>query len=236
MIYIAICDDNDIFLENIKKSILNILNNKANISTHNNAFSLLTYVMDEMKQQVDVVFMDIRLKNQNGIQVAETLLSEFPNIKIVFMSTYIERVKEIFRINPVYFLTKPIEMVYLKDALYKVIRMVDEEQMDVVKVKYGNGHFKNIMTKDIYYIESDKRKLVFLLQDTEISCYMKLNEVEGVVKENFIRVHQSYLINLDKIKEYDKNGVILFNGVMVPISRSKYKEVNDAIKKYLNFI
>ncbi len=236
MIHIAICDDNEIFLENIKKSIANILDNKVSISTHTNAFSLLTYVMDEMKEQVDVILIDTRLKNQNGIQVAETLLAEIPNIKIIFMSNYIEMVKDIFRVNPVYFLTKPIEMLYLKDALYKVIRLVDEEKLDVIKIKHKNGHFKNIMTKDIYYIESDKRKLVFHLQDTEATCYMKLNDVEDVVKNNFIRVHQSYLVNLDKIKEYDKNGIILFNGVLVPISRSKYKEVNEAIKEYMNFI
>lgn len=235
MIHIAICDDDEDVLNRLKNEILNILDNKAIVSVHNNAFSLITYIMDEAKGQVDVVFMDICLKSQNGIHIAESILEENSNIKFIFMTQYIDRVRDIFRINPVYFLIKPFEDYYLCDALYKVIKMVDEEDADIIRV--GTGVGKNrvtaLKTKNIYFIESDKRQIVFHLQDTQHMCYMKLNEVEKELKNNFLRVHQSYIINMDKIKEVTKNNIVLYNDTIVPVSRSKSKEVIELINKYM---
>lgn len=236
MIHIAICDDDEIYLEKLKKQILEILDNKAIVSTHTNSFSLMTYIMDEAKGSVDVIFMDIVLKSQNGIYVAETILEEYPHIKMVFITSYIERVIDIFRIDPTYFLLKPIETNYLKDALYKVIRLTDEENTDVVRIGTGNGrnHLMSIKTRNIYYVESDRRQVMFHLQNTMHTAYKKLDELESELKNNFLRVHQSYIVNMDKIKEVSKNMIVLYNGITIPISRSKSKEVIEKINGYLH--
>lgn len=236
MIHIAICDDNEEQLINLKTQILSVLDNKAIVSTHTNSFSLMTYIMDEAKGKVDVVFMDIVLKSENGIYVAETLLEEYPHIKMVFVTSYINRVIDIFRINPTYFLLKPIDNNYLKDALYKVIRLTDEENADVVRIGTGSGrnHIISIKTRNIYYIESDKRQVIFNMQNTSQSVYKKLDELETELKSNFLRVHQSYIVNMDKIKEVNKNMIVLYNDVSIPISRSKAKEVTGKINEYMN--
>ncbi|MGN0369702.1 MAG: LytR/AlgR family response regulator transcription factor [Butyrivibrio sp.] len=234
MIHIAICDDDERILENLKIEILNILDNQAIVSLHDNPFSLITYIMDEAKGTVDAVFMDICLKSQNGIYVAESILEECPNIKMIFMTSYIDRVRDIFRINPVYFLIKPFEENYLKDALYKVIKMIDEEDADIIRIGTGHKGVTTLKTRNIYYIESDKRQIIFHLQDTERACYMKLDILENQLKSNFLRVHQSYIVNMDKIKEVNKNNILLYNDTVIPISRSKYKEVTELINKYMN--
>ena len=223
-------------LKKLKNQILEILDNKAIVSTHTNSFSLMTYIMDEAKGLVDVVFMDIVLKSQNGIYVAETILEEYPHIKMVFITSFIERVIDIFRIDPTYFLLKPIEKNYLKDALYKVIRLTDEEHADVVKIGSGNGrnHLMSIKTRNIYYIEGDRRQVTFYLQNTMHTAYKKLDELEAELKSNFLRVHQSYIVNMDKIKEVNKNMIVLYNDITIPISRSKSKEVIEKISEYMN--
>lgn len=235
MIHIVICDSEENEALILKREISNILNDKAQIQTFSNPFALVTHIMDEAKGQVDIVFIDICLRNQDGIYLAETIIKEYPHIKIIFTTSQIEKVKDIFRINPVYFLTKPMERKYLSDALDKVIKMVDETNSDVIRIGSGVGKNRVLSLKmsEVFYIKSDKRQIVFHLSDTQCRCYMKLSELETELHGNFIRVHQSYIVNMDKIKFVSNGNVLLQNGMIIPISRSKLKPVMEQIKKYM---
>lgn len=90
MFHIAICDDNENVLIDLEKKIIEILNSKVIISKHNNVFSLMTYVMDEAKGNLDAVFMSSHMKEQNSIETAKQICEEFKTIKIVFMSDHLE--------------------------------------------------------------------------------------------------------------------------------------------------
>ncbi len=238
MIHIAICDNDYSVLDNLENKISNILNSQVRISKHNNPFSLMTYIMDEVKGNIDLVIIDIRLQSQNGIYVAETLLEEYPNIKIIFTSEKLELVKDIFRINPVYFLLKPIDENYLRDALYKVIKIVDDESTDILWLgsANGKGRLSSIKTRNIYYIESDKRQVHIHFIDSTKTYYAKLDDIEHELKQNFIRCHQSYIVNMDKIKQITKDRICLYNDMNVAISRSKNKDVIEKINKYMKLI
>ena len=235
MINIVICDSEETTAIKLKKEIKNILGDKVRVSVYSNPFALITHIIDEAKGQVDIIFIDICLRNQNGVYVAETIIKEYPHIKIIFMTNQIENVKDIFRINPVYFLTKPVEQKYLCDALDKVVNMIGENNIDIIRIGNGVGKNKVLTVKmsDIYYIKSDKRKIVFHLHDSQSSCYMKLDELEKELHSNFIRVHQSYIINMDKIKFVGNGSILLHNDAIVPISRSKLKQVLEQIKKHM---
>ena len=154
------------------------------------------------------------------------------------MTSYIEKVKDIFRVDPVYFLAKPVENKYLRAALEKTVKLVEESNADILRI--GNGIGKNriltVKMKNVFYIKSDKRKITFYQENIQNSCYMKLDEVEKTLSGNFIRVHQSYIINMDKIKEVSKGNVVLNNDVEIPISGSKSKMAMEYIKSYMKII
>ena len=235
MINIAICDGDEKEANELKLEIEKILNGNTRVFVFNNPFALITHILDEAKGQVDIVFLELCFKNQNGVNVAETIINEYPYIKIIFVTGQIERVKDIFRIDPSYFLTKPIEYKYLRDALEKTLRLVDENNMDILKIGSGVGKNRIITVKlrDIYFIKSDRRKIIFNMNDSQYSCYMKLDDVIKELNHKFIRVHQSYIINMDKIKEVGNGNITLNNNTVVPISYSKHKVVIEEIKKYL---
>lgn len=237
MIHIAICDDDEKIIDELTQSIYKIMNNQVFISHHSNPFSLTTYVMDEAKGKVDLIFMDIHLKGQNGVYVAESILADYPTIKVIFMSDKLENVQDIFRINPIYFLRKPLQPDYVRDALYKTIRILDEEKTTIFNMGTGRGKNKiiSVKAKEIYYIESDKRKVWIHMLDESYYVYAKLDAVEEELKSNFIRVHQSYIVNMDKVMGVAKDYVILYNNVTIPISRSRCKEVVDRINEYISF-
>lgn len=139
---LAICDDNKQFLGNLKEMIEQILESEVAVSTHTNPFSLLTYIIDDVAGKLDVVILNVRIKDQDGVHVARTILNQFSHIKIIFITEQLELVKGIFRVTPIYFLIKPIEQVYLKDALYKTIAEISEDKEKVLIVKTGNNKTK----------------------------------------------------------------------------------------------
>ncbi|MDY4028500.1 MAG: LytTR family DNA-binding domain-containing protein [Butyrivibrio crossotus] len=236
MIRVAICDENNKTLEKLENLIKDTLGNEVSVSTHDNVFSLITYVCDERKGKLDAVYIDINAGQKGGIVAAESLQKEYPNIKIIFLSDDIERAKDIFRINPIYFLTRPYEEDYVKDSLYKIIQMVDEDSAELLTI--GNPESKKgdsvVLLKDIYYIESQKRVINIHYYDGFSTYYCKLDEVEKKLKKNFLRTHQSFIVNLDKVKKLVNDGLLLYGGTIVPISRSRYKDVVGTVSRYLN--
>ncbi len=235
MLHLAICDDELNEIDVASDMIKQILKNQVIVSKHFNPFSLLTYVCDEVKGNIDLIILDINLAGQNGIEVAKSILGMYPEIKIIFMTKFIERVKDIFQISPIYFLVKPLEMEYLRAALYKVIELIDEENTNtfVVKIKQGNQNLLMFKVRNIYYLESDMRLIYIHENEGFKSVYMKLDEAEKELPSNFCRCHQSFLVNMDKIRIVTNEEIILFNEVHIPISRSKKKEVLEKIREYL---
>lgn len=234
MLHLAICDDDENALEDLRTKITEVLHEQVLISSHNNPFSLMTYIIDEVKGEIDLVILDIRLKDQDGISVAKTILNYSGNIKIIFITRYLERVKDIFQVNPLYFLTKPVELKYLKDALYKAIDTLEEESTNTLMIRQKSGSKKIHVFKirDIYYIESDMRLIHVHEASAAKSLYMKLDEIERDLTENFVRCHQSYIVNMDKVMKVSNESVVLFNGANIPISRSKRKDVFDKLDRY----
>ncbi len=86
-----------------------------------------------------------------------------------------------------------------------------------------------IMQDNILFCQSDGNYTIFFLQEGRMICSKKLKEIELYLSpENFIRTHQSYLVNLRHVEKYYRknNGqLVLFNGKIIPISRSRKEEV-----------
>jgi len=88
----------------------------------------------------------------------------------------------------------------------------------------------SLPVKDILYFESDRRKiLVRLVSGKEYSFYEKLDAVEDALrKQDFVRCHQSFLINAKKITGLKPGEVELAGGAALPVSKHRYKETNEA--------
>lgn len=227
---IAICDDETQFIENIKEKINQLYSEEVQIVTFNNPFALVTYVEDDAKGDVDIIIMDIHLGNQNGIQVAESIASVYPEIEFIFVSKDIYAVQDIFKVMPLYFLYKPIKDEYIKDALIKAFRISDEKKSKNIKIKHTV-----IKLSDIYYMESDRRIVNVYTRSAIYSDYKKLDEMENNLDSNFLRVHQSYIVNLDKVQSIKGGLITLYNNVMIPVSRSRSKEIRAIIEAYMEY-
>jgi DNA-binding LytR/AlgR family response regulator len=90
-----------------------------------------------------------------------------------------------------------------------------------------------IRYKGIVYVESQGRIVTFHHENGETEeIISKLNHVEDKFPNNFIRCHQSFLVNMDKIQSVKNNKIVLFSGEDVPVPSDKYKSVKNRIMRY----
>ena len=88
---------------------------------------------------------------------------------------------------------------------------------------------RNIPLNDIYYFESNRRVLVIHTRKGEVTFYGKLDDIQkNLAGKDFIRTHQSFLVNALKIKTVKKDSVELSDGEVLPVSKSRATAVKEA--------
>lgn len=224
---ICICDDEHNVLDDIK-SILTTIDQKAIIKTFNNPHELQRTLKNE---NIDILFMDIKLKDTNGINFIKQNEEYLKNTKLIYITGFTEYIEDVFETNPIYFLQKPLNEEKIKKAYLKAKEQIYQEHL-FITIKSGTEKIK-IKIKDIYYIESCARTINIYLENNSYTTYEKLSIFEDALTSNFLRIHKSYLVNMDKIIKYKNNNIVLENNKVLNISRSYSKNCRDAILKYL---
>jgi Response regulator of the LytR/AlgR family len=165
---------------------------------------------------------------------------------VIFTTAYQDYALESYELDAVDYLMKPIPFDRLLKAVNKAkIRSGFSNKMPVSKLpekKVSNSVEKStdfifvktayktvkIMLQDVYYIESQKDYVVFNLQNEKISSQLSLTYVESqLTSSNFIRIHRSFIVALDKISEVERNTLVV-NGDRISVGanyRTKFKEV-----------
>ena len=168
------CDDEPAAAESLKAKIAELEpDSSVRIFT---TLQALLFNIEDFADRIDGVFMDIKLRNANGISGAARLLSSHPEIKLVYITGYAsEYIQELYCVDskalPAAILTKPIEMKYLRNALSKIHER--EKQAELLPIKNG-GTVTYLSTAEIISIVSDKRKLIIRHQGGCVEIYGKI--------------------------------------------------------------
>lgn len=232
MYKIVICDDSHEIADYLEDAIAECYHNEVNTVSFHNRFDLIDYVCEVAKGNVDILMIDINLGADNGIEVAELLKQSYPHIKIVFITGYIDYARDIFEAEPCFFLVKPIEKDRLIQAVDKAISLIQEDRQRCISI-VTRGEIRNLQLSQIRYIENRNRTLIIKEKNIYYEIHMKMDEFEKQLPKNFFRCHQSYIANLDHIRELTVDGAVLYSGELIPVSRSKYGDVKKAFLNYL---
>lgn len=224
---ILICDDNKEVLEYISDVIVSHSTNCRVIKCIDYD-SALKYINNE---KIDVLIMDIVLDKNTGIDLVKDNVDKLSNTQVIYITGYDDYIEECFETNLIYILRKPINEDKLLLALNKALNNLSKENKSIV-LKVGKEN-KRVNIKDINYVESEGRKIKFNLGDEVITVYGKISDIEDDLGKLFVRVHKSYLVNMDRIVNYTINKVELNNGKVLPISRSYIKSCREIIYNYL---
>ena len=200
----------------------------------------------------DIVLMDIMLKgDMNGIETADIIRQEMA-IPVVFLTAYADEstLSKAKVTEPYGYIIKPfkeidlhtsIEMAIYKhgkeqeiikerDFLYSIIEN-KEGSNDFIFVK-SNSKLVKLKTEDIYYIEALKDYVVIHTTDTRYTIHSTMKEIESKMgSADFIRVHRSFIVRLDKIASIEFPNLTLENDKkVIPIGGSYRDDLNNRIK------
>lgn len=169
------------------------------------------------KHQPDIIFLDIQMRDLTGIQLSALIKDK---VKIIFTTAYPQFAVEGFELNAVDYLLKPIAFNRFISAVEKARATILQTEIkptnDIIQEDYffiktdGKNKFKRVAVADIFYIESIKNYIVVHTLDEQIVTYNTLKYFEEKLPENqFIKIHKSFVVALNKIEKTDNNEVWL---------------------------
>ena len=167
---------------------------------------------------VDLIFLDIQMPELNGLELSRLVGNK---VKIIFTTAFEQYAIEGFRVDALAYLLKPFNYSEFLRAATKALRTRPAPESIFVKSDYK---LVQVQLKDILYIEGLKDYIRIQTEDGQgFLTLMSMKSIEDFLPaDTFVRVHRSYIINMNKIKTIERNRII-FGKVYIPISDS-YKD------------
>ena len=180
------------------------------------------------QETVDAIFCDINMPDLNGMDFVKSLVS--PPL-VVFTTAYAEYAIEGFKVNAVDYLLKPFGLQDFQRAANRlkeriapanVSKPTPSDDTIFVKTEY---RIVKVKIADIRYVEamSEYLKLHVEGEAKPIITLLSMKKMEERLPDYFMRIHRSYIVNLNKIQEVNKNRVIMDSDTYLPIG-DMYKE------------
>lgn len=209
------------------------------------------------KEKIDLLFLDIQIPGQSGIEIARILNQQQNAPYIIFTTAYDEYAVEAFQLSAVDYLLKPISDQRLQEGLEKAKKEIMEnknnfnQQLENLFANLNSSRQKKclnkiaVMEKDYYLMLDFKDIYYFSTKDKKVwaHCYKKsymtqfqLKDLENMLPEQFFRIHKSYIVNLKHIKAVipwfkGKYQVLMedYSEHKIPVSRSKVDQINKLL-------
>lgn len=230
MLRIGICDDQSESRETLRFALERLLREgEEEIVYEFSTGAGAVHWLENHPGEIDLLFLDVEMDGMNGMQAAEKIREFNQEILLVFVTGYSDYVFEGYRVNAMDYLLKPAKRERLEELLVRVRRTLEARKGREYIIKNTEGTYRFALN-DISYFYSDKRKVNLVSQEKEYSFYGKLDEVAEKLSESFVRIHQRYLVNPEKV-EYIGSDSVLMEGKRLPMSRAMKEQAMANLAK-----
>ena len=229
---LAVCDDENNLREKIKRMITEQRADCA-VDLYDSGESMLT-----ASKVYDIYFLDIQMAGISGMETAtrirkreaEEVLNESI---IIFITSFTEFWGDAFDVKAYHYLVKPIDSkkfnaVFTRASADYLSKKAKAEKYILIKSK---DSYHKILLDDIYYFESQGKKVEIVTKSGATTHYGKMQDLEKTLGSSFYRCHRCYIVNLEHITKYNATTIWLKNGNSIFLAHKKY---NEFVKTYLN--
>lgn len=188
------------------------------------------------QNQPDIIFLDIQMPDLTGIQLSKLIDYD---AAIIFTTAYAQFAVEGFQINATDYLLKPIAFPRFIEAIEKVKKKhfskgkhsiaLEDQNYFFIKTD-GKNKFKKVGLHEILFVESVKNYVIIHTRAEQIVSYNTLKNIqESLPEKNFVKIHKSYIVALDKVEKTDSYEVWV-NGQGLPLGNTYksnfFKKIN----------
>lgn len=229
MFRIAVCDDEQTTLDQMKNYIFEMPGILCRVDTYTSGNGLL-----HAHKSYDLIFLDIDMPGMSGIETARQLRQYDKKVKIVYVTSYKDFAGQAFAVHAFSYLVKPVSKVNIHKMLAEAYAYYMEEETPVqvaFDTVLGNVIFD---VKDIYYFEFVSRKVRICSKTGEFFVKAKLTDIYCKMKDfGFEMPHKSYVVNLFHIRSVMGNDIHMVNGDLVLLSQKKAAAFRQLLCAYI---
>jgi len=228
MYHIAICEDEKVFSQTHEKICTDILKrnsitNKIDLFASGEDF-LAVFASGE--KHYDLILLDIVMGGMNGMELAAEIRKRDEKAAIVFITSSREYALDGYNVNALHYLLKPVDSVVLEHLILSDYK--NKFQSEFLCFKSGVQNLR-LPVNDIIRAETVGRRVEITLTDSVVTYPGKLTKLlEELPKDQFVRCHQAFAVNIQKTRELTRQSALSVNGVETPVSRTFTKEVQKA--------
>ncbi|MDO1513092.1 LytTR family DNA-binding domain-containing protein [Maribacter confluentis] len=244
MLQAVIVDDEIKALQSLTWELTNFSDEIKVVASFTNPHDALNYLE---KHTPDCLFLDIEMPTMDGFQFIKKLTNK--NFPVVITTAYNQYALKAIKSEALDYLLKPIDTDDLEETITKIKKFNNKnfsmEKLEMALLNFNSKASHNRITlntdgkllflesDEILYAESDGNySTIFLSDGQKIVLTKKLKEVNEILPDDsFFRIHNSYIVNLNKIKEFLKTDgyVILKSNHKIPVSRQKKSDFLDML-------
>ena len=229
MFKIAVCDDVASVCNELKTMIMDMKNDlickEITIDTFYSGEALIDNIKEE--NLYDLIFLDIELGKINGVEVGHIIREQMEDYvtKIIYISSKDIYDRQLFDVQPLHFLKKPIDSKKVFDDIQLAMKISEKENRNFEFKSFRNTI--KVPYRDILYFESRGRKVFLMGTKNNYTFYGNIKDLEEVLPKFFIHPNRSYFVNYEFVTCFKFEELIMTDGSIIPISRNKRKEIRE---------
>lgn len=238
MLTIAICDDCQTFAKELEKKLSTICTLQVPEQVDYRilpAFSSAKELLASLDQHpIDILFLDIEMPVMNGFTAAKQLREHFPDMLLIFVSSYEDRVYSSFSYGPFWFLRKD----HINEELPSILQQaISNRLFNAESILFQTTDGEVVLhIKEILYFETEHNYYsIYCISGIKYTCRGSLASLEKkMLAYNFYRIHHAYLINMMYITQLlPANMVLMKNNIQIPVSRPRLPAFKKAYSEFI---
>lgn len=229
---ILIVEDEALVAQRIKRFTEQIMGNKlSSIIVKTTLESAEIHISEN---PIDLLLLDLNLSGKNGFEILQKVTAE--SFHTIIISANIDKALEAFEYGVLDFVGKPFTVERLRKAFdrYNNVDKLSAYPTKYLSVKKGDKLLLIDITKIEYIKGSGVYAEIYTTDGDSLLHNKSLNNLDTILPSNFIRIHKSYLVNINYASHITNHGagkyvLAMNNNTQVPVSRNKYKEIKNLL-------
>ncbi len=183
----------------------------------------------------DILFLDIEMPHMDGITLCKQIREISPDALVIFISNKEELVFQSFEVSPFRFIRKSELSSLIPSLTDAIIVELNRRSPVSLKITDAGGDIISFDPRTILYAEAQRKECLIVTKQGKQLIRYKFMDLENLLSQHhFVKIHRSYLVNMDYISRITKTSVILTDKTELPISRGSSEKIKQTFITYSN--